>query len=144
MNLEIIKSIKDLDILIGRNIIKDKKDRLLPPYQMAIVGYLVKHQNDSVYQKDLEKKFEFRRSTLSGILDTMEKHDLIKREDCLIDHRSKKIVLGDRTKIAYENALDNLGDLSNKLVSGISENELNIFNSVMEKMIKNMKENLND
>ena len=43
------------------------------PTQIQIIEYLVRHMNDEVYQKDLEKVFSLKRATISGVLQTMEK-----------------------------------------------------------------------
>lgn len=140
MDDNVIKKIKELDILIGRNIIKEK----MPPTQMAIIGYLVNHKSEVVYQSDLEKVFQFRRSTLSGILDTMEKRELIKRVSSNSDGRKKQIVLTEKTICRYLSIKKRIDIFSNKMVNGIDLKELNIFYSVIDKMKNNIKENVND
>ena len=49
-----------------------------------------------IYQKDIEKNFVVRRSTASGILDTMEKNGMLMRIPSDFDARSKRIVLTDK------------------------------------------------
>lgn len=58
--------------------------------QMRIVHYLIQNKDTDIYQRDLEKVLNLRRSTISGILKTMEKHNIIIRTDSKIDARSKK------------------------------------------------------
>ena len=41
--------------------------------QIKILHYLYQHPNEIIYQRDIERIIESRRSTTSGILDTMEK-----------------------------------------------------------------------
>lgn len=140
MDDNVIKKIKELDILIGRNIIKEK----MPPTQMAIIGYLVNHKSEVVYQSDLEKVFQFRRSTLSGILDTMEKRELIKRVSSNSDGRKKQIVLTEKTIERYSLMRKRIDLLSSKMIQGIDSEDLNIFYSVIDKIKNNIKENNND
>lgn len=140
MDDNVIKKIKELDILIGRNIIKEK----MPPTQMAIIGYLVNHKSEVVYQSDLEKVFQFRRSTLSGILDTMEKRELIKRVSSNSDGRKKQIVLTEKTIERYSLMRKRIDLLSSKMIQGIDSGDLNIFYSVIDKIKNNIKEINND
>ena len=92
-----------------------------------------------IYQKDIEKNFVVRRSTASGILDTMEKNGMLMRIPSDFDARSKRIVLTDKY-ISKVELLENLIEkFQDSLLEGISDNELNTFFTVIDKM----KDNLN-
>lgn len=56
-----------------------------------ILGYLIDHKNQKIYQKDLEKVFNVRRSSMSEILTTMENNKLIERIPSNDDARLKEI-----------------------------------------------------
>ena len=47
--------------------------------QLFILEYLYQHQQQDVFQRDLEAEFHVRRSTVTGILKGMEKKGLIQR-----------------------------------------------------------------
>ena len=47
--------------------------------QMQIIKYILKHDGKTIYQRDLEEVFNLRRATISGILKTMEKNNVIIR-----------------------------------------------------------------
>ena len=135
--------IKTLDNLITREILAIAKKEGYPnltTVQIRIMRYLFKNQDKEIYQKDIEKNFVIRRSTASGILDTMEKNKMILRVASEFDLRTKKIVLTDK----YINKIDFLEELienfQDNLLSGISDNELNTFFSVIDKMKNNLKE----
>ena len=57
------------------------------------LGYLYKNRDKDVFQRDIEEKFSVRRSTVTNILQLMEKNGVIKREPVEHDARLKKIVL---------------------------------------------------
>ena len=61
-----------------------------------VIGYLYNNQQQEVYQKDLEKRFEIRRSTATQMLTLMEKNGLILRQPVPHDARLKKLVLTDK------------------------------------------------
>ncbi|MFA6845789.1 MAG: MarR family transcriptional regulator [Sphaerochaetaceae bacterium] len=63
--------------------------------QARIIGYLACH-TEPVYQKDLETIFDFRRSSVTGILQTMEKNQLIIRISEDEDKRLKRIYMTEK------------------------------------------------
>lgn len=134
--------IKTLENLITRKILAVAKEEGYPALttvQIRIMRYLFLNKDKEIYQKDIEKNFVVRRSTASGIIDTMVKNGMIVREDSTLDLRVRRIILTDK----YLNQMELLESLIDKfqtdLTEGISDVELNTFFSVIDKM----KENLN-
>lgn len=72
-------AVKKIDNMISREVIKETKENelLLSPIQVRIIKLIKKNSRNGkeVFQRDIENKFEIRRSTTSGILNTMEKMD---------------------------------------------------------------------
>ena len=131
--------IKKIDNLIFRKLInyqKDKFDILLSPSQIMIIKHLYENDNEIICQKDLEH-FKLRKSTLSGILDTMEKNNLIKRIDK--DGRSKMIVLTNKAKELYIELQNNINEFDKLLKKNITDNELNTFYEIIDKITNNLK-----
>ena len=87
--------IKKIDSLIVRSIIQDtrKSKYNLTPAQIFIIKYLSKNKRKTIYQKDIEKRIGLRKSTISGIIKTMQKNNIIMSIDSKSDLRSKEIVL---------------------------------------------------
>lgn len=110
------------------------------PIQMQILHYLIINQDKDIYQRDLEKLLNLRRSTISGILKTMEKHDIIIKNDSKIDARSKKIELSSSSKEFYKQAKKIFKEVNNILVKDINDDEIETFINVIHKMISNIKE----
>ena len=131
---KIVYEIKSLDLKILKKVFKC--DRELTPTQMRIIGYL--NENDVVYQKDLEKVLNLTRATVSGVLQTMEKNNLITRVSNNSDARLKQILLSDSTRTIFEENKKKFDNLEKELVKGISDKELEIFVSVVEKMKNNL------
>ena len=92
--------IKLLNNLITRRVIKDSKEYnglSISHVQMKIICYLIEHMDNPVYQRDIEKNLMVRRSTVSGILNTMEKNGFIKKVSSKEDTRLKQIITCDKT-----------------------------------------------
>ena len=87
--------IKKIDNLIIRKIMSYSKNNsyMLSPSQMMITRFLYKNSDKVVYQKDLEGALPFRKSTISGIIQTMMKNNIISTESSKDDLRSKRIIL---------------------------------------------------
>lgn len=96
-------------------------------------------QEKPLCQKDMETFIPCNKSTLSAILDTMEKNDLIKRSGSLEDSRRKVITLTKKSiKITELLETSNLL-MGEVLCSNITEEEYIIFDKILEKIKKNME-----
>ena len=111
------------------------------PTQIQIIEYLVRHMNDEVYQRDLEKVFSLKRATISGVLQTMEKNGFIERTIDDKDTRVKKITLSNKALDRYYKGKEYIEHIENTVLKGISDEELKVFNNVLEKMTLNLKTN---
>ena len=61
-----------------------------------IIAYLYNNQDNDIFQKNLESEFSISRSSVTNILQLMEKKGYIKRESVENDARLKKIVLTEK------------------------------------------------
>ena len=132
--------VKQLDNLIGRKLIENKKEnKKLSHVQVSVLKYLLENRGKTVYQNDLESLLDVRRSTISGILKTMEKQNLIKRIDSLKDARKKEIILTDYSYKKSKLMKKKVTEFETLLVKGISYEELNVFFDVIDKIKENLK-----
>ncbi|WP_207694525.1 hypothetical protein DOK67_0000296 [Enterococcus sp. DIV0212c] len=109
--------------------------------QMRILNFIHRRNSQQVpvYQKDIEQEFDIRRSTATGVLQTMEKRLFIERKCCEKDNRYKTIIL---TELGQQKVRENIVKLhkfDELLVQGISEEHITIFFNMMEKLSENSK-----
>lgn len=105
-----------------------------------IMGYLYHNQKKAVYQKTIESDFCIKRSTVTTILQLMEKKGYIKRAGVEGDARLKQIFLteqGEEIAVRTETMIDNL---EKTVIEGIEEDRLDIFFEVAQKLITNMNQ----
>lgn len=95
-------------------------------------------QTQDVFQKDIEEEYSIRPSTATELLKQMEKNGLILRETVPYDNRLKRIVLTEKALQHRQQVVDDLTDLEETLTRGISEEDLDIFFGVIEKMMDNL------
>lgn len=142
INKNIIYEIKILDNMIRRKIITDINYPDLSikttPVQIKILHYLYINSNINIYQNNIEKIIECRRSTTSGILNTMEKNKLIKRINNPSDARSKQIILTDYGVDISKYMLKQKKSFEKKVLENISEDDLKLFFKVTEQIKDNI------
>ncbi len=104
-----------------------------------IVHYLYDRQEEEVFQKDIEKFFSIGRSTVTNIIQLMEKNGYIARESVPGDARLKKVRLTKKGITSHEMLGELIARLDRELVQGITEEELDTFYIVMNKIKGNLK-----
>lgn len=109
-----------------------------------VIGYFYHNRHRDMFQKDFEQEFNIRRSTASNILSLMEKNGLIVRESVPYDARLKKITLTQKA-IDIQHIIENTFDmLEENMKKGISDEELEIFFIVIDKINENIERNDSD
>ncbi len=113
----------------------------LTPVQTIVLGYISENSNRDLFQRDIEMAFNIRRSTVTNIIQTIERKGFIKRESVKNDARLKKIILTDKSIKLSETFKKVMDSLEEKIKEGITEEEFKSFFYVMEKIIKNLEDN---
>lgn len=103
-----------------------------------MIHYLYMHQAEEIYQKDLEQQFEIRKSTVSMILQTMEKNDLIHRSAVDHDARLKKITLTEKAVALHLQIEKEVTQFEEDMTADISDEELEAFLRTAGKLRQNL------
>ena len=117
-----------------------KKMKNITAMQKWIIGYLSDNEDKDIFQRDIEEEFSVRRSTATGILQLMEKNNLIKREPVSYDARLKKLVLTKKALDIQNEINQEIKAHDKKLSQNISKDDLEIFFKVMKQIRKNLGE----
>ncbi len=128
--------------LIKRNVDKYASKNYgsnLTEIQSWIIGYLYNNRGQDVFQRDIKSEFLIRRPTVTSILQTMEKNGLITRESMAFDARLKKLLLTPKAMEIISVIEEEVERFETELCSGVSEEELRTFFSVMDKLKKNLE-----
>ncbi len=106
----------------------------------CIIAYLYDNKNTDIFQKDIEQEFQLRRSTVSKVLTHMEEKGHIQRIPVKEDKRLKKIALTDKTEKIAQKLILSRQQLDKKMVEGLTDSELDILVSILEKIKKNLSQ----
>ena len=102
-----------------------------------IIRYLAENKERDVFQKDIEQRFSVGRSTVTTIIQLMEKKGYVIRESVEYDARLKKVNLTAKGKETHEKMEYLARLLDQQFISDISDDEMEVFLKVMNKIIKN-------
>lgn len=138
IGFEIHRSSRLIKRYFDRDATKIYLDKMTGTHGRA-VGYLYHNSHRDIFQKDFEQEFDIRPSTASNILFLMEKNGFITRESVPYDARLKKITLTQKA-VDIHNIIENSIDtLERNLKAGISDEELEIFFRVIDKLNNNIE-----
>lgn len=103
--------------------------------QCGILQYL-SHEGlqEDIFQKDVEEKFQIRRSTATGILQLMEKNNMIQREAVPYDARLKKLSLTPAGVETSKKVKDRVKSVEEKLSKNLTEEEVEVFLQLIHKI----------
>lgn len=108
--------------------------------QAYVIDFIsIEGKNKEIFQKDLEREFDLKRSSVSLMLNNMEKSNLIERVPVTEDARLKKIVLTEKSKKIYEKISIAIDSIENRLSEDITQEEIEVFQIVLEKIRNNLE-----
>lgn len=110
----------------------------LTSMQRWTVGYLKEHENQAVYQRDIEAEFKVSRATASNMLSVMERKGLLERRPVEHDARLKQLVLTERGRTIIERASFDMMEMEERLMAGFSAEEVKQFHGLLDRVLKNL------
>ena len=138
----IAPTVRKIDHMLARNLDShmraQEKDEITMMHGW-IIRYLSMNFEVDVYQRDIEKQFGVGRSTVTNILQLMEKKGYLQREAVEKDARLKKLVLAEKGRELNERIEHLVDQLNEETVMGISNEELDVFFKVIEKLEHNIE-----
>ncbi len=107
--------------------------------QGPMISYIYdRSRKQDIFQRDLEREFNIRRSTATVMLQNLEQKGFIVREAVEHDARLKKIVLTEKA-IEHHRRIQGILDAFNaNLEAGLSEEEKAEFFRILDKIEKNL------
>lgn len=106
--------------------------------QLATIGFLFYQEEREVYQRDLEGFFKLRRSTVSSLLNTLEKKDILRRVPVPHDARLKRLVLTPKGLDVGLRVQKQFLFLNHLLIQGLTPEEQETFARILEKVENNL------
>lgn len=128
--------------LFGENGLGNSNNELTG-MQSLFIKYLYDNDSKEIFQRDIEKKFNLRRPTATGILKLMEKQGLIEKTGVSYDARLKKIELTAKAIKRHLLIEHDIMEFEAKMRQGLSEEQIDDFLETIRKIRANIEENNN-
>lgn len=107
--------------------------------QGPIMGYIEEQSvKGSVFQKDIEKRFNIRRSTATATLQNMEQKGFIMREATEGDGRLKRILLTPKALQMNRRVREQIKIFHDQMEAGLTEEEKIQFLNTLQKIKENL------
>lgn len=122
-----------------RKMMCQKGEEGLTVTQRSVLNHiLLASMMHDVFQRDIEREFEIRRSTATGILQLLEKKGLVSRECVPQDARLKKIVPTEKAAAMRESMIQHIMETETILAEGIPPADYEICVRVLKQMSENL------
>tara|TARA_X000001036_G_scaffold279428_1_gene259543 strand:+ start:3618 stop:4067 length:450 start_codon:yes stop_codon:yes gene_type:complete len=95
-------------------------------------------ENEGISQKEISEYCLKDKTSVTKIIDTLEKKNLVVRVPDQLDHRIKRVVLSNKGKKLFLEVIPVMELTRNQLREGITEKEVQLLRSVLSKIYKNL------
>ena len=109
------------------------------PMHGWIMEYLYRHSETPVFQRDIEREFSITRSTVTNILQLMERKGYITRRSVEQDARLKQLVLTEKGRQFHENTMLALHQTDEYVASLLTEEENTELLRLLNKLYLGLK-----
>ncbi|OMC79235.1 hypothetical protein BK130_18790 [Viridibacillus sp. FSL H8-0123] len=129
-------------ITIGHRM-KTIGDKKLETYNLTLeqarfIGYLFQHEDEGISQKDMERAFQRKGSTISSIVHNLEKKGFIERKVDMKDERRRIIHVLPKGKNLVEDFNDFFKEMETTMVNGLDDKEKDALSNMLDKVINNL------
>lgn len=100
--------------------------------QMAVIDFIMNHEEEEISQRDIEHEFNIQRSTTTVLLQRMEKKGLIDRHTSSKDARQKAVALTDKAVKIASACQTYLRAEEEELAQQFSAEEREIFLNILQ------------
>ncbi len=131
--------IKEINSIINSKITEKLKLRGLTQSQVTAIKFI--GHFDKLTLSELSKKMSIKKSTCSGIVDRLEKANIFERVKDKDDKRVTYIKFSEKGKILSDEIKGDINNSFKEIFNGICQEDLEIIESRLEKIINLIKEN---
>ena len=137
-----MRELVTLNCIWHRVIEKRMSDLGLTSIQSRMLGYVYfqRRQEKKVFQRELEEEFKIRKSSVTSVIQILEKKGLVRRIGVPGDARKKELVLTEQGIAVQETVLDRLDRLEAMVNQTLTEEERRLWFSCIRKIEARLEE----
>lgn len=139
--IRIGKEIVILSNKIQRAIGKETAQYNITSIQARIIGFIYREScKRHIFQRDIEEEFDIRRSSVTSVLQLMEKNGYITRESVCEDARLKKLVLTEKGLKLQKRVHNSILKFEETLKAELSDDEMDTFINLIHRLSRTIAE----
>ena len=110
-------------------------------YQMRVLGFVKKHSShgEMIFQKDIEHEFKIKGSSVTSVLNNLEKNGYILRKSVESDRRLKQIVLTEKAENVCKMQWKAIQKYESAIERGLTSDEIENLQKTLQKIEENIK-----
>lgn len=112
--------------------------------QTRLLAFIYARDGKEVYQRDIEKAFYLKSSTVTETLNILEKDGFIERLPCPHDKRAKLLKVTKKAADLHEDFLDSILQVEAVVKHNLSTQEQESFHNTLLKIYENLEHSLVD
>lgn len=112
----------------------------LTQQQANVINYLYNHPDRDIYQKDIAAHLALKNSSVTSLINNLEKNGFVIKVADETDARHKKIVLTQRACSEHLVCLDYVTAIEDRMLAGMTEQEQKTFDDLLRRAISNIAE----
>ena len=105
-----------------------------------VLSYLCMREGEQVFQRDIERVCGIRRSSVTELVQLMERNGLINRQGVPEDARLKRLVVTPKGKELHQATVEAFRSVERVALKDVDEGDLEVFWKVLEQLRHNLKE----
>ena len=108
---------------------------------MRVLGFIKKHslQGERIFQKDIEHEFKIKGSSVTSVLNNLEKNGYILRKSVESDRRLKQIVLTEKAENVCKMHWKAVQKYESAIERGLTSDEIENLQKTLQKIEENIK-----
>lgn len=99
---------------------------------------IVESSKRDVFPRDIEEFLEIKPSSVNSLINNLERNGYLKRVSIENDGRYKKLVLTEKTLAIQNEIVSRIDDYMKSMFTGISDDDLAVFEKVIQQMDSNI------
>jgi len=133
--------IKMLDRMICKQVMKNIQNAKIDGMTRLAdwtLEYLTNHEDEIIYQKDIERVFGIGKSTIAGTMKCLEKNHFVERKAVEGDARLKQICVTKEGNAHMRMIKESKQTFERQLTRGLTQDEIEQFFAILQKIENNL------
>jgi len=143
-NFHIFELFKRINDTIEKNANSNLQSNDITLSQMKMLFYILHTENvperDRMPLKELERRFGVAQSTAAGIIQRLEKKELVESVAGAEDKRVKILRVTEKGKSTCKSAEKSMDEITAKAVTGFTDEEKNTLDLLLRKLLNNIEQ----